>query len=225
MKPKIEDIIQKMNDSDNPELSFDFAFMLTNESECGAVLIGAAKVEEFLERLLLSIFPISTKKYTSRLLHYPGSLSSLSGKIELLFAFRIIDEQFYNSLNELRLIRNRAAHESSVFALRNFPFQLSKINSFIGDSNGLISFLAQDNLIKWKRGTIKKILDEKSLDRKIYKEIWKKSTLNLDKHPEVQSQLALWKLSYGLTLMCSYTLTIIDSYLETNKTKIWIEYS
>ncbi len=100
-----------MKDKTYGEISFDFAFSLTNESERGAVLIGASKVEVYLEKLLNIILPSKTKAYKSRLLNYRGPLSSLSGKIELLYAFRIVDEQVYNSLNALRKIRNEAAQD------------------------------------------------------------------------------------------------------------------
>jgi hypothetical protein len=224
MKPKIDDIVKKMEDAKYPELNWEFAFKLTNESDRGAVLIGASKVEEYLETLVLSILPKTSKSYTSRLLNYPGPISSFSGKIELLFAFRIIDEQLYNSLNELRTIRNKAAHSSDSFSLSNYLMQLEKINNFEEDAKGLIDFLASNNLIKWKRGTIKKILDSKNLDRKTYKEIWKENTSKLLENEDIKKQLITWKLSYGLVFICLKIMTINDEYVKLEKSKIWLEY-
>ncbi|NDP28723.1 MAG: DUF4145 domain-containing protein [Flavobacterium sp.] len=224
MKLNIQDTVKKMKDSNYPELNFDLAFKLTNESDRGAVLIGTSIVEEYLEKLVLTILPKDKKSYISRLLNYPGALSSFSGKIELLYAFRIIDERLKNSLNQLRAIRNKAAHSSELFSLSVFKVELEKINDFEEDSNELITFLALDNLIKWKRSKIKKILDQKNISRKDYKELWKKNTVNLQNNPDVQKQLVMWKLSYGLTFLCLKFMSINDEYAKLDKAETWLEH-
>jgi DNA-binding MltR family transcriptional regulator len=216
-------ILEKMKDSSYSELNFEFAFKLTNESDRGAILIGASKVEEYLEKLILSILPKEQKSYTSKLLNYPGAISSFSGKIELLFAFRIIDERLYNSLNSLRIIRNKAAHSSEAFSQENFKETIKKINDFEEDFEGLITHLAYENLLVWKKATIKEILDNRNLSEKEYKEIWKKNVDDLKDNAEIKKQLITWTLSYGLTLMCVKIMAIIDEYSKF-KSKTWIHY-
>jgi len=223
MKPKIDDIVKKMEGENYPELNWEFIFKLTNESDRGSILIGASKVEEYLEKLVLTILPKITKSYVARLLNYPGPISSFSGKIELLFAFRIIDEQLYNALNQLRSIRNKAAHTSEFFSLKSYENELEKINEFEDDAKELIDFLAWNNLIKFKRSKVKEVLDNRNLDRKTYLKFWKEKTAEIPTNPHVIEQYIMWKLSYGLTFMCLKIIAIDDEYKQLDKSKIWIE--
>lgn len=153
---------------------------------------------------------------------YPGPASSFSGKIELLYAFRIINEDLYNSLNQLRTIRNQAAHSSENFFIEKYNEDLPKIYSFEEHSKELVEFLARNNLIKWKRSTIKKILDKQKLDRKTYREIWKEKTSELAKHPSIQKQLVIWKLSYGLVFVCLKISVLNDEFSKLDKSKTWL---
>lgn len=212
-----------MEGENYPELNWEFIFKLTNESDRGSILIGASKVEEYLEKLVLTILPKITKSYVARLLNYPGPISSFSGKIELLFAFRIIDEQLYNALNQLRSIRNKAAHTSEFFSLKSYENELEKINEFEDDAKELIDFLAWNNLIKFKRSKVKEVLDNRNLDRKTYLKFWKEKTAEIPTNPHVIEQYIMWKLSYGLTFMCLKIIAIDDEYKQLDKSKIWIE--
>src|SRR5690606_26151882 len=97
---------------DYPEFNETFNKLfdkLLNESGRGALLIGTSYVEEHLEKFILRVLPNNQKNYTSRLLNYPGPLSSFSAKLELSFAFRLIPEDTYTALNNLRKFRNEAA--------------------------------------------------------------------------------------------------------------------
>jgi len=224
MKPDIEDIVKKMDNEEYPELNWDFAYKLTNESDRGAILIGASKVEEYLEKLVLLILPKTTKSYTNYLLKYPGPISSFSGKIELLFGFRIIDESLYTSLNHLRSIRNKAAHTSESFQLSNFKSELEKVNEFEEDGKELVELLAWNSLIEFKKSSIIEILDKRNLDQKTYNEILEEKTAELSINPHVLKQSITWNLSYGLTLMCLKIMVIHDEYEKLDRSKIWIEH-
>jgi DNA-binding MltR family transcriptional regulator len=171
-KTTINDIVKQMENEEYSELNWDFIFKLSNESDRGAILIGASKVEEHLLNLVLIILPKSTKSYTNYLIKYPGPISSFSGKIELLYAFRIIDEEFYTSLNQLRSIRNKAAHTSEEFSLKELNTELKKVNNFENLAQELIDFISWNSLIKFKRSTVKEMLDKQNVDRKTYKELW-----------------------------------------------------
>jgi len=225
MNSRADDIIEKMKNSVYPELNFEFIYKLTNESERGAVLIGTSKVEEYLEKLSRKILPSKTKSYTSRLLNYPGALSSFSGKIELLYAFRIIDKRFYNSLNTLRKIRNNAAHSSEEFKLIDLQEEQTKINDFEEDFVGLIEHLALNNLITSKKWKFEKILADQKEESKPYfqKEINKRLE-NLKDDEDIKEQLRIWILSYGLVFMCLKIMVLIDDLdILDNEKLTWIE--
>jgi hypothetical protein len=204
-------IIKKMEGDEYPELNWEFAFKLTNESERGAILIGATKVEEYLIKLIEIILPITQKVYRNRLLKYPGPLSSFSGKIELLYAFRIIDKKVYDSLNRLREIRNQAAHSSDEFTLQQKKDRLEMIYSFEEFFPEIVHNLAFDNLIKWEKQRLKEGLKEK-FSHIDYEELWNSSIPDPTQNPDIQGHLTIWKLAYGLTLLCLKIQVIIDDY-------------
>ena len=225
MNSRADDILEKMKNSVYPELNFEFIHKLTNESERGAVLIGTSKVEEYLERLIRKILPAKSKKYIGRLLNYPGAISSFSGKIELLYAFRIIDKRFYDSLNELRKVRNNAAHSSEHFKLIEKQEEQIKINDFEEDFVELIEYLAYDNLIETKKWRFKEILENQKEESKPYfeKEIEKRLE-NLKDDENIKKQLRIWILSYGLVFMCLKIMVLIDDLdILDNESLTWID--
>lgn len=214
-----------MKNSVYPELNFEFIHKLTNESERGAILIGTSKVEEYLEKLVRKILPAKSKRYTSRLLNYPGAISSFSGKIELLYAFRIIDKRFYDSLNELRKVRNDAAHSSEHFKLIEKQEEQIKINDFEEDFVGLIEHLALNNLIESKKWRFKEILEKQKKESKTYfeKEIEKRLG-NLKNDENIKEQLRIWILSYGLVFMCLKIMGLIDDLnILDDESLTWID--
>jgi hypothetical protein len=61
MKSYSKQIIEKMKVDFYPSIGWDFIYSLTNESNRGAVLIGTAKVEEYIEKLIISVLPKQEK--------------------------------------------------------------------------------------------------------------------------------------------------------------------
>ena len=212
MKSHQNEILEKMKDNVYGELSFDFAFNLTNESDRGAILIGASKIENYLENLLLAIIPSHTKAYKSRLFNYPGTLSSFSGKIELLYAFRLIDELLYQSLNALRKIRNEAAHTSNAFSLKESKDLLATIYAFEPNFPDVIAHLAYDNLIKWKLRKVKKNFEDANLKEYDYQKLWDEQYPNPKDNEVIAEQLIIWELAHGLTFLSLKIEVITEEY-------------
>jgi hypothetical protein len=202
MKSHINEIIEKMKETKYSELNFDLAFKLTNESERGAILIGFSKVEEYLEKLAVRIFPLPEKNYRNRLLDYPGPLSSFAGKNELLFAFRIIEKRLYNSLNTLRILRNGVAHSSNMFSLKNSKEKLEQIYDFEDGLNDVIHNLAFKNVIAFKKDIIKEGLENDGLNDYDVDKFWNEYVPNPEENKSIQDQLTIWKLAYGMTFLC-----------------------
>ncbi len=212
-----EKIIQKLDSDFYPELNFDMILKLTNESDRGAVLIGTSKIEEFLESFILKILPNNSKRYTKRLIEYPGPLSSFSSKIELLYAFRYINHQFYVSLNKLRKLRNEAAHSYQNFHLLDKTELIQQINEFEEDISYVVSELSMNNLLEIKKKKLEKIYQKKGFATDyeyIEKTLsdFKASEGGLEEH-------RIWQLSYGVVFMCLYVLVLIDQndYLENRE--------
>jgi len=204
-----EKIIQKLESDLYPELNSDMIYKLANESERGAVLIGTAKIEEFLETFLSKILPQESNNSRKRLLEYPGPLSSFSSKIELLYAFRYINLQFYSSLNILRRLRNDAAHSYSDFDLEKEIPKIADILNFVDeDLSYVIEELSVNNLLKIKKLKARKIYIEKNFP--IDETYIEKSVENFKNSAEGLKQHRIWKLSYAIVFMCLYVLVLID---------------
>lgn len=194
--------LKKMDDPSYPELNADMMILLTNESERGAILIGTGKVEEYLGKLIITLLPSKNKRYLSRLLNYPGALSSFAAKIELCYAFRIINRRIYDSLNAIRKIRNIAAHSSDTFSLQDKEMELEAIYDFEEGMPYFIHEMSYDKLIKWKRIQIQKVLEDNGRED-IFEEEWKKRFVDQDplQNESMIEQLRMWKLVFGLSIM------------------------
>ena len=225
MTPHTKAILQKMKGSNYPQLSFDFAFTLTNESERGALLVGSGKVEEFLERLLTKILPLKQKSYRDRLLSYPGPLSSFSGKIEILYAFRVIDKRVYDALSTLRKLRNQAAHSSNSFSIQAIKEKLETIYDFEDGFIMAVNKVANDNLLKFKKENLRKALEESKLDDYDSEKLWEEHVPIPEKNKFFLEHLTIWKLAHGLTFLCLKIEAIIDDYSFVNPSgETWIDY-
>ena len=174
---------------------------LLKETGRGAILIGTSYIEDHLERFILRILPNSEKKYTSRLFNYPGPLSSFSAKIELSYAFRLISEKTYNSLNHLRKIRNEAAHSSKDFTLTD-----RDIDKVFNLGEGFMTMVHQSSaemMIKMKVESLKNSLakidgmDEEKINNSISSSLQDKKTIEI-----LEKQLPHWKLIFGLSMIC-----------------------
>jgi DNA-binding MltR family transcriptional regulator len=224
MKSYSKQIIEKMKVDFYPSIGWDFIYSLTNESNRGAVLIGTAKVEEYIEKLIISVLPKQEKKYKLGLLKYPGALSSFSSKIELSFAFRLIDENLYNALNVLRKIRNKAAHTSEKFELDEVKKEIEAISNFEENFDTVINKLAFGNLEKMKkyqmRNSIKDAEGSETTKNKVLEEQFETLTTTT----AFLEQFIVWKLSYALSFICIKILAIIDDLeLHEDKSQTWIE--
>lgn len=204
-----------MKDSNYSDLNFEFMMKLTNESERGAVLIGASKVEIFLEDLIRALLPSVEKRYTSKLLSYPGPLSSFSGKIELCFAFRIIDERVYKSLTALRKIRNDAAHSNEIFSLKKLNKVMEEIYDFEDGFPRVVHERSFTLLSNWKKGVAKQSLIDQNFDLEEigFEQLWKETLVDPDTNDTFQEHLRVWKLAFGLTLLCLKLEVIKDEWL------------
>lgn len=190
---------------------------LLEESERGAVLIGTSYVETQLGQLVECVFPKNSKIYKDKLLKYPGALSSFSAKIELSYAFRLITENIYNSLNALRKIRNDAAHSSENFSLRDIEDSFNEIFNFGEGFRTMIHNTSAKMMVSSKLETVKKkLIDNNNTEEKaielILERLQDKEVLE-----GFENQLPRWKLVYGLTILCGLLQHYIDETILSVK--------
>ncbi|HKR06438.1 MAG TPA: hypothetical protein VJY62_17525, partial [Bacteroidia bacterium] len=175
---------------------------LLSESDRGAILIGQAYVEDFLTKFIEDVLPDKGKKYKTKLLEYPGPLSSFSAKIELAFAFRLINENLYGALTELRKIRNDAAHKSISFLLTDLKDRLNKVYNLGDGVTGFIREISIKWMMEMKFESLKSIFDkfevpEEKRKERVLELLGDKKILHA-----LEKQLPHWELILGLCLLC-----------------------
>lgn len=154
------------------EISIHLFDTLLDESERGAIIIGTSKVEEQLEKYILKILPNDSKTYRKKLLDYPGILSSFSAKIELAYAFRLIGDNLYASLNTLRKIRNEAAHSPNSFSISEIRGRFEEVFNLGPSIPIFIRNQAMKMMMELKMENIKHVFDESGLTDEEKREEW-----------------------------------------------------
>lgn len=190
---------------------------LLNESGRGAILIGTSHVDEHLTMLIEAVFPSNRKVYKNRLLKYPGPISSFSAKIELAYAFRLIDETLYNSLNALRKIRNEAAHSSSAFDLVDIAEKIKLVYSLGPGVPDVIKRRATEIMVTMKFENINRMFDENKVEDEIRKQVITDLLNDKDSMGTLEKQAPHWELICGLSLICGFIAHEKDSVLTLAK--------
>lgn len=191
---------------DYPEITELYGHLLTkllDESGRGAILIATAHVEEFLTKLLEEAFPKDmSSKQKHRLLAYPGHLSSLSSKIELAYAFRLISKNLYNSLNSFRVIRNNAAHGSEKFKLDDLNEKMKKVFELGENVPYFIKKFSTEMLLEAKMLEVKRIFDEWDAPEEKRKEKLVELFNKSETIAMLEEQLPFWELIHGICIIC-----------------------
>ena len=87
---------------------------LKKESDRGSVLVGAAFLDNLLERMLrLHLNSKGDKeKIVDALFNFESVLGSLSSKIKMCYCLDLINKEIYSDCEIIRKIRNMCAHSS-----------------------------------------------------------------------------------------------------------------
>lgn len=84
---------------------------LAGDSQTSVALNVSAQIEQALEVLLISRMQYDIpKSIRNRLFNTYGPLSTFSGKIDVAYAFRLIDQTTFDGLRIIKNIRNEFAH-------------------------------------------------------------------------------------------------------------------
>lgn len=178
---------------------------LLTESNRGAIMIGTAYVDDHLTNFLKEVLPKGKSTgYKNKLFAYPGALSSFSAKIELAYAFRLIDENLYTRLNALRKIRNDAAHSSSDFSLKNIQDRMLEVYSLTPELPDFIKRLATELMMKQKDMAIRKSFEDAGVSYEENAVLIKNRLNSIDLQKKLEDQLPNWELIYGLSMICGY---------------------
>jgi DNA-binding MltR family transcriptional regulator len=83
---------------------------LTKSAEAGAALISTAVLNNWLQKLLLTAMREISNNIAKDIFDSYGPLYELRPKIDLAYAFSIIDDKTFSTLKTLTNIRNKFAH-------------------------------------------------------------------------------------------------------------------
>jgi hypothetical protein len=191
-------------------------------------LIGSSYVEQYLENMIVSIFPstLSTNK-RKEILTYSGVLGSFGSKIEMAYAFRVIPKNIYDSLNTMRKLRNKAAHSSSMFDLITYENEIDKIFSIGPKTHIGIRNLALEILLKYKSNILLDAMlkmknnDPDFADFELPFSNLDDSTKYILSKPEyvnmLKNQLPHWVLVIGISILCGIIVNYQNKITEKFK--------
>lgn len=111
---------------------------LLQHTHAGTALIGAAIADQQLQDALLTKMRSLSRKLTDSIFSGYGPLSSFAAKIDLAFAFELIDEPTHERLTAARKIRNSFAH-SDKFLTFDSPEISSALNKLPYNGNKALS--------------------------------------------------------------------------------------
>jgi DNA-binding MltR family transcriptional regulator len=118
-----------------PEGIADVITELSQAVQPGAVLLSAAVLEDRLEQLMLiKMRTLSNDK--AKQIFRRGPLRSLAAKIDLAYAFELIDDELYQDLTVIRDIRNEFAHSITSVSFDS-PEVIAHVKKFKGWSTKL----------------------------------------------------------------------------------------
>jgi DNA-binding MltR family transcriptional regulator len=93
-----------------PPPPIDFVEVLQRTAQAAHVLVTAGLIEDELEKLLKLAGRKLDKDTTGRVFKFRGPLGDFSGKIDIAYMFKLIEEPFWRDLHVIRQIRNSFAH-------------------------------------------------------------------------------------------------------------------
>ena len=112
--------------------------VIVNESDRGSVLIACHIIDDcLLDLVSKNCAARVTKKLFSDLTTGTGPLSSLSGKIGVLYLLGAITEQSYEAINQLRKVRNKAAHTATQFNIFDYKDNFRNSQERFGEQHAL----------------------------------------------------------------------------------------
>ncbi len=101
--------------------------VIVNESERGAVMLACHIVDDFLEEIIRNKKADHVpKKVLKDTLGYGGAFGSLSMKSKALFVLGLLSKQTFKAIDDLRYVRNKAAHSKDAFLISNHQDRFEK---------------------------------------------------------------------------------------------------
>lgn len=113
------------------QLNLGVQRMIEGKSDREIAILGGALLEGMLFDLLKDTLVDSPFQRAESLFDYPKPLSSFGNMLTLAFAFGIISETEFSTVNVIKKIRNHAAHSTGLAEGEEFDFSKDPVRSMI----------------------------------------------------------------------------------------------
>jgi len=196
---------------------------LTSESDRGAVLICASRVEQTLRLLFRHVAPDTmSKEELGKTLHEGGPLSTLYSLSNMAYLCRIIPRNTWSSIDGLRELRNKAAHSGSAFSIAKYEAELDAIYGLGPDISASLDRLAGQHAGQAADNQVLlDLLRSNAGDQpwlaKLMNMIAKRLDLPRIRRELQETNRPKLKLGLGTTVICSAIVSAGDRYLDILK--------
>ena len=94
--------------------------LLMSEADRGCVLLGASLLDEELTKMFESLLPLDTSNNRKKeIFDNNGPFGSLSSKLDIAYVCHLLPKDIVNCIHLLRKLRNKLAHQSITFTLKD----------------------------------------------------------------------------------------------------------
>lgn len=123
----------------------EFKYLLTTESDRGAVLFASSYIDVLLEKIL-RIKLIGNKKHLDSIFSFNGALGTFSSRISICYSLGLFPKEYFEEINTIRKIRNIFGHSPE-----KIDFESEKISKIIQNLQFLPDNFDKPNRTKFNR--------------------------------------------------------------------------
>jgi len=204
-QPSVSDLF------DGPESDHYFRDLLPtliNESDRGAVLLGASQLDNQLTDFFDALVPATTSgKRRKEIFNITGPFGSFSGKLDVAFTCRLLPETLVTAIHRFRKLRNDVAHKPISFSLTDHTDEVRAIFALIGTGVELgVTSMASQLMVQNAVASVVNLDDPTKPGEKLFAD--QAAALDYllkNKHhfEKLEPHRLRWEVGVGLGLICA----------------------
>lgn len=200
---------------------------IIDESDRGAVLLGAAQIDEQLNLLFARLIPSATKKeHKNREINDNSKpFRYLGGKLRIAYVCRLLPDSLIDAIHKLKKLRNDVAHKPSSFNLKAHEKDVRGIFALVGSGCDIgVSQMAVELMMNSTISRLTTIEHPINEGTPIFEN--KEAVLGyLDQNRHLLDELGVnqlrWEIGVGIALICGLIIFHRERLVEAlgvNKT-------
>ncbi|MGM9480236.1 MltR family transcriptional regulator [Roseateles sp. NT4] len=112
---------------------------LARLSHAASAMVVAAALDRILEEALFTKMAVQNREMRDKLFSDHGVLRDFSAKIDVAFAFGVLDRQHYKLITAIRRCRNAFAHSKAIL-----NFESAEIKEILGEGPPQLALVVDD---------------------------------------------------------------------------------